>query len=319
MTCIASILPFPFPTITSLCLNAFIMCFHSPMPSIVTLLAMDEYEYEGLMESESEFGKFDIASLSQQESMELLVADLPDASKRVFQDDTENFLDITQWNGLSLNANGEINAIQWRKAFEGGQIDLRFVPHTVGTLMVRECCLTGTADLSRLPSSLESLHLTRNVLSGSIDLTAMPVGLVTVNMSQNKIEGSIDLTRMPSGLAYLSLHDNLLVGTVDLRSLPAGLKELCLRNNALSGAIDLGHLPGALEDLDLCYNKLMGAVRLVHCPASLRDIDLSDNAFAGEAVVDDSHNFVIDLSGNAITKVCRPDGGTLEKVTVVRD
>ena len=99
-------------------------------------------------------GRFDISLLSQQARMELLVGEF--ARNTIFKDENGDFLDIADWPGLEVNAEGEVTEIA--------------VSNEPG-LVLRGCSLL----VHLLPDTIYSIEFLNGSLKGSLTATAYDV------------------------------------------------------------------------------------------------------------------------------------------------
>ena len=242
-------------------------------------------------------GRVSHAALSQQTLMELLVADIQSKPRRqkksfsAFSDDDGERLDITQWDGLGFDSNGNVETITWhsthclfRQSQRGpvnGTLNMQWVPSTVKEITWNW--------VNKVPCDFADFHFHD--------------GLEIVRMSNSLLTGELSGKTFPASLRTLSLADNLLSGSFDFRSLPYGLNALRVPRNALEGTLSMCHLPRGLETLDLVKNKFFGSVSLGDLPPRTQTCDLSSNNFSGSVHLENipASMQTLSLDHNALT------------------
>ena len=220
---------------------------------------------------ESALGRFDYLTMSQQALMEAVLEH--STLKKQFQDEKGNFLDLSEWKGVTMDeASQKVTKVNLKPADadeDGGSIDLAALAPSVVSFKFRRCGITGTIDLTSLPDGLEQLDGRRNNITGTVDLTQLPGTLKKLLLSNNQITGAPDLTRLPESLKLLRLSDNELSGVADLRLLPDGLDWLHMDENELSFLIDFNRPCHAL-------NSFYFANRMVTERDEVYEMDYSD-------------------------------------------
>ena len=257
----------------------------------------------------------DQSSLSPQAMMELLVAHIPNG----FVDANGNFLDVTEWSGVTSDYDGAITEIHWTSpaalgvsldSEASGFLDMRWIPPTVQNLHLEGITLqnfhlqhlphaghrifligsAGTkidgAFIARdLPPDIETIDFSHNALFGSVEAADLPRTLTGINLTENSIQGSLDCTRFPPSLEHFILLKNRCTGSLDLTHLPEPLAQLNLSENQFQGEIHLQKLPKGLHDLNLSSNALAGSLSLIALPHALEYANFSKNQFSGEAAL----------------------------------
>ena len=177
-------------------------------------------------------GNIDFGSLSQQTLVELLIEKTVFAYQHDFHDADRLVKESCLCPGVRCTVEGEAHKIIWDRQFEGGFMDIQWIPSTVTDFFASYNNLHGTLHLTRLSNCLGKL-----VLKG------------------NKFSGTIDLTRLPSSMKWLWVNENALRGTVDVGSLPQSLKILDLRSNYFVGKISLKNVSAVvfLENTSIEY------------------------------------------------------------------
>ena len=229
-------------------------------------------------------GKMDPSMLSDQDRMELFVANLAHKYLATFQTQDGTFLDMCEWTGMECDEDGNIFEVCLQRACDG-TVCLEFFPESVDTIIISSNgSLEGTLNTSKLPSRLEVCELDGNNFDGVVDMTKLPKALSSLSVAQNDFSGECDLTALPSGLEALNASENGFSGSLCLDSLPKRMRTLDVSCNCLSGSISLENLPESLEELQISANSLTGIVRLMKA-GSLGIIFAHSNLFSGEATI----------------------------------
>ena len=216
-------------------------------------------------------GRFDKASLSDQNLMELFVGEFKDVD--IAKDKDKNFISIEKWCVLHLDAAKYVTSINMslgnvvfggqQTLFrsieegcfdEGGPVDFQYVPPTVISLRIFHLYLTGTIETQDLPRGLKAFEIPSNKISGTFDTAALPGSLESVNVSYNKLEGSVHLESLPKALKYFQVQNNTFTGGLKLDVLPEGLISINLGHNRFEGEIKLINLPKSLQEVELDEN-----------------------------------------------------------------
>ena len=109
-------------------------------------------------------GKFDRSMLSQQDLMELFIFGLNEPEKICGSLDDPD--DVCEWEGVTCNADGEVEEFVWKHYFEDG---------------------TGTIGFEFLPWSMKIVRMLYNALSGTIQLADLPGKMEAVNLGGNQL------------------------------------------------------------------------------------------------------------------------------------
>ena len=81
----------------------------------------------------------------------------------------EDPANVCEWNGVSCNAEGEVEQFEWwyKQQSGTGTLELQFLPRTLKNLDMSFNNLSGTIDLNSLPETMQMLELRSNNLSDS--------------------------------------------------------------------------------------------------------------------------------------------------------
>ena len=149
-------------------------------------------------------GRFDACALSDQQMMELLVQDMPHEK---FQDENGEFLDISKWGRVTLNADGSVEKALFAKK-KSGSIAFEYLPRRMTEFRVIDSALTGTLDTQALPQTLQTLLLMKDQFDGEVHWTELPPLLIKFNVAANQFYGSVDLTHLPQHMETFSVQKN---------------------------------------------------------------------------------------------------------------
>ena len=215
----------------------------------------------------------DNAGLSQQQLMELVVANVPQA----FTDAHGNHKDIAEWNGVTTDAAGRVTKIEWhgRKSLGVskldpkwcktiGFLDLRWVPSGVAHLEI-DSFKVDFFDAVNLPRAGTAVLLKKKEgarMGGRMDTENLPAGLQRIEVSGHALDGTLDLRRLPARLEFFGGDRNCFTGTIDLLRLPKTLTALLLSANSLEGPVNVTELPESLSMLSLHSNAFTGRITL---------------------------------------------------------
>ena len=224
-----------------------------------------------------------LSDLPQQSLIELLVQDFWDVG--IGRDPDGAFLDIHEWLGITLNASGDVDEIDFVRTdggfAEGGSIDFQYVPQTVTTLIIRLFQLSGTMETSQLPIGLINLHVDNNFLTGTFDIKTLPEKIQSIDISVNDMSGSLAMDCLPAHVESFSAWSNEFSGTVNLSKLPASLSSLDIAENKLEGSIELRNVPPALQNISLNTNNFADGQAIVDAKHELQWVRL-DRKFIGK-------------------------------------
>ena len=209
-------------------------------------------------------GRFDPSLLIQQARMELLVQHLP--NKHRLYTDEGDFKPISEWPGVTVNANDEVTNI--------------VRPWNAGDLYA------GTVEFQWLPATVETISLVYGAVEGIFRAIDFPRKTTEIVITGNKLTGCIETANLPDNLRELNLMSNRISGTINLCTLPNSLESLALARNSITGKIDLQHLPQALCALNIRSNALSGGLIARNLPSHLQKVNISSNNFFGNLEVD---------------------------------
>ena len=218
-------------------------------------------------------GRFDKASLSDQNLMELFVGEFKDVG--IAKDMDTNFISIEKWSVLHLDAAKHVTTINMsleNVVFGGSYTNFR---------SIEEGCFDegGSVDFQYVPPTVISLRIVHLYLSGTIETRDLPRGLKTLEIPSNKISGTFDTAALPGSLESVDVSYNKLEGSVHLESLPEALKYFRVQNNTFTGDLEFDALPEGLISMNLAHNRFEGEIKLINLPKSLREAELDENLF----------------------------------------
>ena len=252
--------------------------------------------------ADTDLGKVDYASMSQQNLMELFIENMDDSEKDEFQDGNGEFLDCCDWDGVECE-DDEVTEIDFSERFgEDFALQFRFLPQTVEKFVGSTNSFEGELECSDLPKSMKSLSIGECYFKGTLDLPRLPPVFESLEVFQNGFERSLELKGLPDSVEYLGLSNNQFEGSLDLTALPVSLKELSVHGNRLSGELNFQSLPANFVALLASSNAFMGSVDLTAVPKAARYIELYGNKLSGIAKVALNEGMTIDLRGNGVEK-----------------
>ena len=131
-------------------------------------------------------GKFDRSMLSQQDLMELFIFGLNEPEKICGSRDDP--ADVCGWEGVTCNADREVEEFVWKHYFEDGTgtIGFEFLPWSMKIVRMYANALSGTIQLADLPGRMEELTLSCNQLTGILDLDRLPAAVLELYLNENK-------------------------------------------------------------------------------------------------------------------------------------
>ena len=201
--------------------------FFNAMKSISIFMCADEA-----------LARCDIASLSDQTLLELLISDFSDIES--FLDDNAEFFDIKLWEDMVFDDKGalvELDVSAHIDAIPTGSIDFRYIPRSVRRLIICHRRLTGTLETRILPPGLTCLVLGNNRLSGTVDFESLPRDVCLVHIDRNAFEGSVDIGKLPPKVEELRLNRNNFSGSIDVSIFPKPLALVDLSDNQINGVV----------------------------------------------------------------------------------
>ena len=237
-----------------------------------------------LLCADNGLGKMGPSMLSDQDRMELLVANLREGFLSYFQADDGTFLDMCEWTGMECDDAGNITVVKLIGVYDG-TVCLDYLPESVGSINITSNeDLIATLDTSKLPSRLEVCDLETNNFEGTVDMTKLPEALYSLNIAENRFSGECNLTALPACFMALVANENVFSGSLCLDSLPDNICTLNVSGNYFTGSVSLENLPDSLEELQISMNKLSGSVTLMK-PGKLYILSAHSNNFSGEATI----------------------------------
>ena len=267
----------------------------------------------------SHLARLEYSNLSTQALLEMLISNTKGHS--AMQDANKNFLDIDDWTGVHRNEEHAVTTLIWSKYFDGGEMDLQWLPPDVKCFNVSDNGLCGHVDFTLLPPPLETLLLAENAFTGSVNISGKNKALTIATFNSNSFSGSLDLGALPSSLIILNLQFNKLSGTLDLAMMPETLECLYLSGNDFHGTADCSSLPRKMRYLYLNSNRFAGTLDFRDLPPKLEQLDVSSNEFEQERVVIGEIPGplrILNLRSNAIREVVDTEGKPVRKRAVLR-
>ena len=134
-------------------------------------------------------GRFDRSMLSQQDLMELFILGLNEPERICGSRDDSD--DLCEWEGVTCNADGEVEDFKWSCKQQHGTLGFEFLPRSMKSLHMFLNALSGTIQLADLPGRMEELSLLSNQLTGCLDLDRLPAAFRTLNLYSNEFTGEI--------------------------------------------------------------------------------------------------------------------------------
>ena len=282
----------------------------------------------------------DYISISDQDMMELVIADLSEESKRLFQNSKGGYRYACDWTTesdeneyceISCDEAGRVTGFVHK--VRAGMYNLRALPlrirvfrilHGIETIEWRGIApkqnvnVTGTLDTSALPLTLQVFDISENAFEGQVDFEWLPQGLNDFMISRNNFLGSCNLKSLPKALLRCFLERNAFTGSISLDSLPLGLTHLRLHENNFQGTLNFNNLPDSLRHLNVGGNGFTGSFLLDKRSAPIillaRDVQMS-----GTAIIVDNDDVRVDLKCEHISVVHDENGSTHENTELILD
>ena len=252
-------------------------------------------------------GRVDIASLTDQQCMELLMAGCSEGCQEEYKSKEGEFFDVCDWVDITCDSEGRVAEIENLAA--DGTLPLQYLPRCVTRCKIACANFQGTIDTHGLPDTLEKLIVHLNRMSGSVDMRTLPPHLIRFDVFSNELSGSLDLTNLPITLEKIDVSENNFTGSLALHKLPPSMRILLAGYNHLSGELCLDRLPSAFAVLELEKNSISGSLVFLNPPESLRMLSLRDNSLSGTAVILSSvSESAVSLEGNDICSILDEDG-----------
>ena len=251
-------------------------------------------------------GRVDYETLSDQTLMELFIDNMTDAEKEIYKDENGAYLDITEWESVTIDQSSNAVVALNFDFDEEGSLAFAFMPRTVYKFSHIGGMITGTIDTSVLPNGLEEFTLTHAVeMSGTINFCTLPSSLIDFEISSNDFRGSADLSALPKGLVTLDISYNNFIGSVILDKLPPSLEELSISANNFDGSLCFDALPEPLWYIDASKCNFSGSINLSSLPMGIDTLYVHMNALTGDLYLPNRLQFLADakFSYNAFTGV----------------
>ena len=177
----------------------------------------------------SPLGRFDPATLTEQEVMEIMFA--PDNFDQARVQLGGGGEDRCSWLGVECNKAKNVTSIIWH-----------------GTVIA----LKGNFNFEMLPTHLTRLILYMQEMSGEIQTSRLPEGLDMLIVQACHFTGTVDMQSLPPKLRKLIITGNEITHISDIRGLPKRM-EICKVNemNVREAKIFVGKLPSSALEIDL--------------------------------------------------------------------
>ena len=259
-------------------------------------------------------GRLDFESLSDQALMEIVFDGLVPETKKYFQDENGEFLDVCEWDGIICNEDGDVETIAYESMEMNGSVSFEHLPKNVTQLIITHNgygmdAITGTLETRLLPRKLTEFDVNGNALTGTVDLSQLPSTMVIFGLSINSFEGPLDFTALPTDLRQLFLNNNRFSGNVILTKLPASLTQLYLQINDLSGDIVLENIPATMCKIDLSFNSFGPVLSFRGETGPDFRFEATHNELAGKAIIPRAQlGSRINLGSNAIEAIFDENG-----------
>ena len=278
------------------------LIFHSiAVTQLLSVYFPDSHLYPNVMLSpiflvclDKHLSRLDPTLLSQQSAMEIFFDGV--INKEYFVDENGNYKDIEFWEGVELNADGDVISLHYncQDIYSGNEPafyktpNFAFLPETVWKVtLVRHLLkrtvetadlprgltylneFSGSFDFENLPANIKKLDITKNEMTGSIDTSKLPRSLKEVIVTECDFEGSFDFAQLPPIMDALGLTCNRFHGTVRTADLPRNMTYFGIEYNLFSGEFDFHGLPRTLTYLYIDENNFHGSLTVAHLPDSL--------------------------------------------------
>ena len=238
-----------------------------------------------LLTIDPSLGRFDPGSLPDQVLMELLVDGMNEDRKRMFQDNSGTFTDVSEWPGVQCDDDRVTSVDFDTYRYNEEPFPFAYVPRLAEKFSITLGNLHGTLDPSLLPVDLKEFSVFSNELHGSIDCDAFPKNMTHIVLGGNEFCGSLKLSSLPRSIAIFQADNNNFSGEVELNDLPPAMECLFLDDNDLTGKIHIERLPKAMKCLDLSRNCFHGDFVLMALPPTLHELSIGRNELSGKAVL----------------------------------
>ena len=242
-----------------------------------------------LQTADDMLGRCTLDPLSDQQRMEIFIADFPMGVQLWYQEDDGSFIPTCEWDFVQCSPDGSVSGITlYDTVLE--TLNIQALPHTVKSLnMHMEDAVLGSIDAELLPESLEKFYAIGVNLIGSLNLRGLPANIIEFQTYSTALSGALDLTGLPKKMAKLSVERSKMSGGISLAALPQALVDISLGHNVLSGSLPLQEISVNLEYFAANNNHFTGSLHLKDLIDSLVSIDVSFNELSGTV---DSFNFL---------------------------
>ena len=233
-------------------------------------------------------GHLDLSMLSDQQLVDLLLADFSEETKQAYpRTDRGDFVEVCEMKCIKCDSYERVVGINFYEQGTGNHLEGTFPfeflpPCTKKVSLFNTQACTGTLNTAVLPSGLEYFDIYTNEFFGTIDMRSLPQELTRFHIANNSFGDTLDLTALPEKIKDIDVSRNHFIGSISIEMLPPELSSLRISSNRLSGGLPLESLPPKMSFFCADGNRFTGSLSLQELPSSMTELKLSDNKFSGE-------------------------------------